>query len=270
MQKQRRQPKPVRLLQISDTHCYSDDNSRLEWSEPELYPNQSLIRLLAHLKKRAEDFDALVVSGDLVQEESAAAYRRVGEILQDFPLPVYTLPGNHDIPELLRTELVMACEQVSDQFHARFEDWHCLFLNTHAAGRPEGHMTPEQFFELEVQLDQIEPDEYAMLFMHHHPVPIGSPWMDRMGLQQADEFWLLLAKYPQVKAVSFGHVHSEFNQHYQLSEGRVVHTFSTPATCVQVKHIDEQLRFDHFSPAWRELSLFANGQLETRVHYLVD
>ncbi|CAA6821728.1 MAG: Unknown protein, partial [uncultured Thiotrichaceae bacterium] len=38
----------VKLLQITDTHCYADDDSRLEWSDLTVYPNKSLIRVLAH------------------------------------------------------------------------------------------------------------------------------------------------------------------------------------------------------------------------------
>lgn len=270
MEKASRQSQPVRLLQISDTHCYADDDARLEWSVLELYPNRSLIRLLAHLEARAEDFDALVISGDLAQEESAAAYQRLGEILRDFPLPVYTLPGNHDVPEFMRSELTRAAGHIHYQQQVRFTDWYCLFLDTHLSGHAEGHLSTEQFVELANQLHQLKADEHAILFMHHHPLSIGSPWMDRMGLQQTDAFWSLLSRYPQVKAVSFGHIHSEFSRDYAVSAQSSIQVFATPATCVQVKHIDDKLRLDHARPAWRELTLHADGQLDTAVHYLAD
>lgn len=269
---ERQQPEAVKILQISDTHCYASDDARLEWSEPEVYPNRSLIRVLSHLEARAkaENFDALVISGDLAQERTAATYRRCREILQNFHWPVYILPGNHDTPELLHSELADGAEHVHLQFHKQLADWHCLFLDTHRSGHAEGYIDTEQFIELGRQLSQLKADEHALLFMHHHPVSIGSPWMDRMGLQQVDAFWSLLAKFPQIKAVSFGHIHSEFSHDYHFDRDRMVQVFSTPATCVQVKHIDEKLRFDHTRPAWRELILHADGQLETSVHYLPD
>jgi Icc protein len=45
--------------------------------------------------------------------------------------------------------------------------------------------------------------------MHHHPVPIGIPWLDAIGLPAADRAALaaLLRDSPQVRRVVAGHVH---------------------------------------------------------------
>lgn len=259
---------PMRLLQITDTHCYADDDSRLEWSTLKVYPNRSLIRLLAHLQTSSADYDALIISGDLAQEETAETYQRLRKILQGFPLPVYILPGNHDVPELMYSELAMGSEHIHYLPDAVFSDWHVLFLDTHQTGHPEGHLSDQQFAALKIQLDNVAPEEHILLFMHHHPVPIGSPLMDGIGLQETDTFWSLLTAYPQVKAVVFGHIHSEFSTKYPVTAKRDILVFGTPATCVQAKHIDEKLRLDHDRPAWRELVLYADGRLETAVHYL--
>ena len=123
---------------------------------------------------------------------------------------------------------------------------------------------------IDKHLRQLEANEHALVFMHHHPVIIGSPWMDKMGLQQHDEFWALMKKYPAVRCIVFGHIHSEFSSCESLSENHTIDVLGTPATCVQVKHIDEHLRLDHIRPAWRELTLQADGRVETAVHYLPD
>lgn len=260
----------VRLLQITDTHCYADDDSRLEWSDLTVYPNKSLIRVLAHLEQLADDFDALVISGDLVQEETAGAYQRIAEILKDFPLPVYILPGNHDVPDLMRSELSRQNELVNYVPHTVFSAWHLAFLDTHFTGHPEGDINDEQFAELKGRLDQLAPEEHALLFMHHHPVSIGSPWMDHMGLQQTDAFWSLLTSYPQVQGVVFGHIHSEFSMEYPVTPEKNIWVLGTPATCVQAKHNDEEMLLDDARPAWRELVLQPDGSIETAVHYLAD
>ena len=137
--------RPIRLVQISDLHCYADDNAPLEWSEIPLYPNQSLIRVIDHLKAEVASFDGLVISGDLVQEETAASYQRIREMLLGFPKPVYILPGNHDIPELMQRELADQDDNIRFQFSALFADWHCLFLDTHKHECPDGHIDAEQF-----------------------------------------------------------------------------------------------------------------------------
>ncbi|MEZ5479970.1 MAG: metallophosphoesterase [Thiolinea sp.] len=262
--------RPVRLLQISDTHCYADHDARLEWSDLPVQPNRSLQRLLAHLAERAGDFAALIISGDLVQEETAASYRRVRELLQGFPLPIYTLPGNHDIPELMRSELADDHAGIYFTPQACFERWHCLLLDTSLPQHADGHLSTRQLTQFQNQLEQLKNDDQVLIIMHHHPLPIGSPWMDSMGLQQAEAFWKLAAGFPQVRALSFGHIHHEFVGHYRKSEGSDIAVYGTPATCVQLKHVGDQLEFDHTRPAWREFSLYADGRVETSVHYLDD
>lgn len=261
---------PVRLIQISDLHCYADDDAKLEWSDIPLYPNRSLIRVIDHLQKIAQSFDVLVISGDLVQEETAQSYQRIAQILQGFPRPIYIFPGNHDIPALMQVHLVDVDKNIHFCLSETFANWHCLFLDTNAPQCPDGHISAEEFAAIEKALGQMTTNEYALILMHHHPLPIGSPWMDTMGLQQTEQFWDLIKKYPQVASIVFGHIHSEFAVQYPLGEDRTVEVLGTPATCVQVKHIDENLHLDHARPAWREVSLLADGGVETAVHYLPD
>ena len=263
-------PEAIRLIQITDLHCYADDNAKLEWSDIPVYPNRSVLRVLAHLQNENTSFDALVISGDLVQEETAASYQRISEMLQDFPKPIYVLPGNHDIPALMKSHLVEQDENVHFQLKQDFGQWQCLFLDTNAPQSPEGHLDDEQFADIAAQLSQLSPEDHVLLFMHHHPLSIGSPWMDKMGLQETEQFWSLLARYPQVSCVVFGHIHSEFSVEHAINDKHIVDVFGTPATCIQVKHIDENLNLDHARPAWRELTLYPDGKLDTEVKYLPE
>ncbi len=260
----------VRLIQISDLHCYADDNALLEWSDIPVYPNRSFIRVLDHLRDKVDDFDALVISGDLVQEETAAAYQRISEILRDFPTPIYVLPGNHDISALMQSKLVDQDENIRFQIQQAFGQWQCLFLDTNKPQCPDGHLDEKQFQRIDAKLDAISADEHVMLFMHHHPLPIGSPWMDNQGLQQSGQFWQMINRHPNVSAVVFGHIHSEFFTRHKLDNSHTVNVWGTPATCIQVRHIDENLNIDHARPAWREFELHTDGRVETAVHYLPD
>jgi Icc protein len=256
----------VRLLQISDSHCYADDNARLEWSDADISPNRSLQMLLAHLAQRVPNYAALLLTGDLAQEETAATYQRMNTLLADFPLPVYALAGNHDIPALMQTHLH---GNVSMPEVVTFGAWHCLLLDTSAEGKPDGHLDEAQFARLESLLAAIAPDDFIAIFMHHHPVEIGSAWMDVMGLQQATPFWALVERFPQVKAVFHGHIHQEFSGEYAFASGRQVAVFGTPATSIQLKPVNPTFAFDHTLPAWREISLHPDGSITTLVEYLV-
>lgn len=258
---------PLRIWQISDTHCYAEDSSRLVWVPLPVYPNQSLSRVLDHLKQR-EPCHALVISGDLAQEEIAATYQRINTLLESFPAPIYVLPGNHDIPELMHAELTNPNIHVLEQ--ADYEHWHCLFLDSSRPLHGEGYLTTEKLAELQQALNQLPFDHHALIFLHHHPSLIGSPWMDKMGLQHPEPFWELVTAFPQVKAVAFGHIHDEFVGQVTNQQGNPIAVYGTPATCVQLTHDEDRLSFKHARPGWREFLLYPDGQVETGVHYLEE
>ena len=96
----------LRLWQITDTHCYADDQLALEWSALPVYPNLSLQRVLAHFQQQlgeaSQAAEALIISGDLAQAETLATYQRLNQLLHVLPIPTYALPGNHDQPHLMQ------------------------------------------------------------------------------------------------------------------------------------------------------------------------
>ena len=258
-------PDIVRLFQVTDTHCYASDDSRLTWTDMPIYPNLSLQAMLVHLGTEAQGYSALLLTGDLAQEEIPATYQRVNALLNTFPLPVYTIPGNHDLPQMMRENLN---GNVTMPEHVTLGNWHLLLLDTHADGKPDGRLTEAQFERFEQHLATIPVDHFVAIFMHHHPVPIDSEWMDVMGLQQKTYFWNLIEHFPQVKVVFNGHIHQEFNGKHTYADGRIVAVHGTPATCVQMKPVRKNIEFDHTKPAWRDIALLADGGVETCVHYL--
>ena len=258
---------PIHLRQITDTHCYADDHAQLIWSKIPVAPNQNLLRALAHLQQ-LPTCDALVITGDLVQEETAAAYQRVQSILANYPEPIYVLAGNHDQSDLLQAHLLNT--HIHWQKHQQFGKWHCIFLNTNRPHHGEGYLSTDDLEHLQATLSQLNSTEHALIFLHHHPIVIGSGWMERTGLQQPQQLWDVLYEFPQVKGVVFGHIHSEFQSEVQSPQGNKIVVYGTPATCVQLTHDNTCLGFKHANPAWRELLLYADGLIETQVHYLSD
>ncbi len=108
------------------------------------------------------------------------------------------------------------------------------------------------------------PAPHAMLFLHHHPVSIGSPWIDRIALRNAEALFEVVDRHaPKVRAIVFGHVHQELE-----AERAGVRLIGTPATCIQFAPTTERLVVDDLPPAYRWLDLHADGRVETGVHYL--
>ncbi len=127
-----------------------------------------------------------------------------------------------------------------------------FLLGTHA-GQLQQH-------ELEF-LDDIlrdNQDKYVLVCLHHPPVNIGSVWLDGMQLNNSEEFFAVLDKYPHVKAAIWGHIHQEFN-----AERNGVHLMATPSTCVQFMPEAGEYRRDSRAAGYRYLKLHTSGEIET-------
>jgi Icc protein len=145
--------------------------------------------------------DALLVTGDLANEGSAAEYERVLELLAPLEMPVHVLGGNHDDRDALRAAFPV--EGDGPYRYAVDVGGHRLIAcDSSIPGRPEGRLDLEW---LEAQLG----DGPAIIAMHHPPFDIGMPGLDEIGLDTASRAGLaeLLARSPQVRLVTAGHVH---------------------------------------------------------------
>ena len=101
--------------------------------------------------------------------------------------------------------------------------------------------------------------------MHHPPLPVGSAWLDAVGLTNAGEVLAVLDRHPSVRLVLSGHVHQAF-------EGRHgdVRVFATPSTCAQFTPGTERCVMDLKPPGYRWLELQPDGALRTEVKWLED
>jgi Icc protein len=86
-----------------------------------------------------------------------------------------------------------------------------------------------------------------------------------MMIASSEAFWAIIKQHPQTKAVINGHIHQE--QDGTIGEVRVL---GTPSTCFQFKPDSKDFGLDNKSPAYRHLSLYADGSLTTEVCYLPE
>jgi 3',5'-cyclic-AMP phosphodiesterase len=153
--------------------------------------------------------DAVLVSGDLTNDPSEAAYQRVGELLAPLRAPIHVLAGNHDDPDALRAALGAPGEPGQPlQYVERIGDLRMIALDTTLPGRDDGALGTERLGWLEAQL-AAEGDMPTIVAMHHPPLRTGIPIIDDLALAETDRVAVgeLLARNPQVKRVVAGHVH---------------------------------------------------------------
>jgi 3',5'-cyclic-AMP phosphodiesterase len=240
----------VRLTHLTDPHLYGGAGELLR-GIPTL---PSLEATLAHAQRRDWPPDAVLVTGDLVQDDPAgyAHFRRVFAALR---LPVLCLPGNHDEPETMRRELDCAPFIVCGTVDLGL--WRIVLLDSVIPGSAAGRLSAQTLATLQSALAGA-PQRHALVCLHHHPVPMGSRWLDRVGLENADEFFDVIDRHPNVRGIVWGHVHQSYDA---LRNG--VRLLATPSTCAQFLPRSEQFAIDRRPPGYRTLELKADGSILT-------
>ncbi|HYW92952.1 MAG TPA: 3',5'-cyclic-AMP phosphodiesterase [Gammaproteobacteria bacterium] len=244
---------PLRLIQISDTHLSADPRA-VTWG---LNNQARLQRVLDDALRRVPEPDALLLTGDLVHDESAAGYRRLARMLATLPAPVLCLPGNHDDPAVMRRFLSESPLRCGGSH--RLGGWLVILLDSHVDGQDAGALSLAELAALERALGE-DPQRPTLVCLHHHPVPVGSAWLDDMGLSNAGDMFRILDRHTQVRGIVCGHVHQAFDRR----RGRV-RILATPATTRQFRPGSARFALGEQSPGYRWLHLYGEGRLETGV-----
>jgi len=244
----------MQILQITDPHLYGSADGRLRGVETD----SSLNAVLDDAFARVPYYSAVLVTGDLVQDDSAG-YLRFRSIFGNLKQPVLCIPGNHDEPEAMRRELVGAPFQICGTHAA--DGWQFIMLNSYDPGHVGGRLTADELARLDESLRTSS--QHAMICLHHHPISMGSHWLDTVGLAEPEKFWRVIDSHAHVRAVVWGHVH----QAYEGRRGEV-RLFATPSTGAQFLPRSERYQLDSRPPAYRHFDLARNGRIETAVHWI--
>lgn len=244
----------MQILQITDPHLYGNASGNLRGVETD----SSLRTVLDAAFAAAHDYAAILVTGDLVQDDPSG-YLRFASILGNQRVPVLCLPGNHDEPEAMRHALDRAPFQYCGTWSA--EGWQFIMLNSYDAGHVGGRLTAGELARLDAALARSP--AHALVSLHHHPVTMGSRWLDGIGLANADEFWQVIDAHRHVRGISWGHVHQSFE-----AERNGVRLFATPSTCAQFLPHSDRYAVDSRPPAYRVIDLRADGRIDTEVRWI--
>lgn len=247
---------PLRLIQITDCHLFADAATRLK----DISTRERLEKVLQALQMELPRVDRLIVTGDLTHDERVETYQALRNLLKDWLPRLRVLPGNHDDRALMRQIFGDVVQTVGDRnvFAESSGNWRLIGLDTQITGSLSGEVGSEQLAWLERQL-AASPLPTA-LFLHHHPLPIGSLWLEKIILQDAASLWQLLDRFPQVRVLCGGHVHQE----WAVLRGSTL-VLTTPSTGVQFRPETETLVVDDAPPAYRILDLADDGGVQSRV-----
>lgn len=250
--------KPFRILQVTDCHLGQDAGESLLG----LSTAATLDSVLQRARAEEGRFDLVLCTGDISNDGTRGSYERYVKAVRKYlpQTPMAWLEGNHDDPTSMRNMRISAPQ--TD--YLQVGDWRLILLNSRVPFEERGELHRSELERLEALLES-DPQAPTMIFLHHQVVPVGSAWIDQYVVSNADEFFDIIDRFDNVKAVSWGHVHQEF---YNVRNG--VDLIATPSTCVQFKPLSDDFMVDTALPGYRIYDLMDNGVYQTRVNRIVE
>lgn len=255
--KQNRASPPLRVVQISDSHLFREPTTELLGLNTE----ESLERVLELVAHEQPNIDLILVTGDVSQDGSPESYLRFLAHIEQFNKPVFWLPGNHD--EFNQMQALVADGGNVSPCTVDRGPWRIVMLDSTLPGEAAGAFSTEQLAFLESALAEASARldlRHVMVCLHHHPVPLGSRWLDGVGLKNPERFLEIIDNFPIVRSIICGHVH-------QASERMRDHVwlYSTPSTCFQFKPKSQGFAVCDSAPGYRWFDLHASGEIRSGV-----
>lgn len=248
------QEKPIKIIQISDTHLFREPDGVLAG----LNTQKTFDAVVEVLKNEHMPADLILATGDIVHnDDSETGYLRFKSQISELNTPTLVIPGNHDKSNVLKSTLNSGLVSYTQRF--TLGNWQIIMLDSSVWGSVHGHLSEDQLQLLESSLSSHQ-DLWSLVVLHHHPVPVNCRWIDPIGLDNSPALWKITDAHPNVKAVIWGHIHQDF-----VSERNGVHLMSTPSTCIQFKPRQDEFGLDHLAPGFRKFSLYNDGKLTTEV-----
>jgi 3',5'-cyclic AMP phosphodiesterase CpdA len=231
---------PVRFAQISDTHVRPDA----------VEPSLVIANHLAEIQ--AGGYDFVIHTGDLMDEPSAWAARAFRVTLSRLRVPVFFVPGNHDVYNPLMSEIqapwwarLEVDSDLENQYRGWFgPSWHTfscrgvhlvgfdsLIINS---GLPE---EGEQWAWLEETLGALGDRGEQILLFTHRPLFIRQPDEELDAADFANRYLVIappgrdrlldLIRRHRVTAVLSGHIHVPWARSHTWPEGFTTQFVST-------------------------------------------
>jgi Icc protein len=244
---------PFRLIQITDCHISADSSV--------LYRDRDPVSGLTRIVQTAAEWkpDLVLATGDMSEDGSDDSYRTIFGILDHMGSPVLGLPGNHDDCTVMQNHCP---DGPWVGAHAASKgNWTIILLNSTEPEEIEGSFGEQTLESLRDILEQTV-SSHVLLALHHQPVPVGAPWIDRYALRSPEQFWNVVDQAPQVRCVVWGHIHQDFR-----SRRKGMMLLGAPSTVANSLPGTQRLELDPGGPACRWIELYADGAVKEGILY---
>ena len=200
------------IAQISDLHYRQDGVRLFGYVDVHTAAQHAVDRLNAHHPK----IDAVLVTGDLVNDGEAADYAALKAVLDGLDAPYAVITGNHDRRALLAG--AFPAEGAADVENAYcwardFGPIHVIGLDTLVEGEHLGDLGAAQFYWLESALEASR-GQPTLVCLHHPPFVTGIGFMDAFPYTDGAALEDLVSRFDHVEAVLAGHIHRVMHRRF--------------------------------------------------------
>ena len=260
-----------RFVHLTDTHIMAGGRWRPRAGGFEFDTEESLRRVVEAVRALDPAPAFAVLGGDLASpdllhrdrvltsEEYEPSRGDLGGPAVPGPLP----PGEPRRPRAFN-RVLRADAPTPDAPHYYgfdYQGYHFVALDSQEPGQAGGFLDPAQLAWLHRDLAQHR-DRPTIVFVHHHPWPLGLQWIDTMTLRNGKQLIAMLHEHAQVRWVVCGHVHLD----QAVQRGRLT-MLTTPSTCVQLSKVSQTAKILPGPPAFRVVDV-SGEELSTRVLHL--
>lgn len=150
--------------------------------------------------------DMIILTGDITNNGYYREFEQASKYLQMFEAPLFAVPGNHDARNLGYQTFEELIGEKSWKL-TMDDNFTVMGLDSSSPDQDNGHVGTPQHMWLEHQLDEcVINDNFSIVALHHHVVPIPQTGRERNVLSDAGDVLKTLTTH-EVDLVLSGHKH---------------------------------------------------------------
>ena len=193
----------MKFIHLTDTHLVTQGEGLYG-----LDPYKRLQQAVFSICRDHADAAFVALTGDMTHWGGVSEFKALKSALAPLPMPVDLVMGNHDLRHSFY-EIFPDGPKDSNGFVQSVRETsmgRCLYLDTSCEGTHMGFYCADRRAWLQQQLS--ESDDPVFLFMHHAPFHVGISVLDEICLQEAEEFYQVIAPHKhRIRHLFYGHLH---------------------------------------------------------------
>ncbi len=199
-----------RILQITDTHIAPPTRKVGGLLNTAELFEQAIEKIKDDLPRFGK-IDKVIVTGDLSEFGDPESYVFFKSNIDSLGIPYLVIPGNHDCRETMKlsfTNQTFSPGNTDMNWHHCLDDFDLIGLDSCLASQGKGELSPQSLTFLSQALSNNK-TKPVLIALHHPPFESGVKFMDKIGLNNAEEFAEVLHQTQRPVRVICGHLHNQ-------------------------------------------------------------